>query len=165
MYVISKPSGITAVISGSFLDVDPRNMSYSTSLKKFRENRMMPPRSNKSLFYSSNSPLPHLTSLQRKTSLQTCTIIKRWTHMIINTYNLARVTLAHTLSHHTHKKGVDTYTFVSRGGFVMSPSLTSCSSLPHRRRKYGVMSPLAWPRCLKTFHAPPKWMRGRHYSE
>lgn len=75
-------------------------------------------------------------------------------------------TLAHTLSHRTRKKGVDMNTFASKdGGFVVSPSLTSCSGLPHRRRKYGVMSPLAWPRCLKTFHAPPKRMRGRHYSE
>lgn len=55
----------------------------------------MPQLCNKSLFYSSNAPLPH------------CSIIKRQTHMIINTYNLAQGTVRtiwHTRSHTAHVK-------------------------------------------------------------
>lgn len=136
-----------------------RSQKYELFYLFEKESRIMPQWSNKSQFYSGNSPLPHLTLLQRKDLHH---------HQMLNTHDHKHVqsgkgigthTLAHTLSHRTRIKGVDMNVFASRGGFVMSPSLTSC------RRKHGVMSPLAWPPCLKTFHALPRRMRGRHYSE
>lgn len=45
--------------------------------------------------------------------------------------------MAPALSHRIHEKGVDAYTSISRGGLDVSPSLPSCCSLPHRKRKYG----------------------------
>ena len=82
--------------------------------KEFTENRIMPQWSNKSPFYSSNSPLLHLTSLQRRTTMQGCTVIKHWTHMIMNTFNLAHEpacphwhTHQHTRRLHSHSSGYD----------------------------------------------------------
>lgn len=103
----------------------------------------MPQWSNKCLFYASISPLPTFTSPQRK-ELQMLSVHdsvwhREW-HM-----------LAYTCSDIAHIKGVDMNVCPSRGGsFFMSPSPASYSSLPQMRRKYSMMSPLAWPQCLKN---------------
>lgn len=96
----------------------------------------MPQWSHKSLLCSCKSPLPCLTWRQRKDVLH---------HQTPDPWHTRNGTHAGT-----RMQGVDM--FASGGVFLlfMSLSSTSCSSRPHMRRKYGVMSPLARPRCLKN---------------